>query len=72
MAAAIEVSPEDANTIFFAWLTADAVLLSVAILTSLFGGLAWLVTSHWLVRVEDAHERALRLPDILKTTQPPR
>jgi len=48
-----------------AWLVRDAVLLAVATLVALAGGLAWLVLNHWVVAVS-ADRRAVLGPSTIQ------
>ena len=62
LSAVLERTPELAGTLTPDWLVRDSALLSVAIILSLAGGLAWLVLSQWVALVSGARLDLLGLP----------
>jgi hypothetical protein len=56
---AIQLNPELAQGLVVRTLIQDCAMLAIAILFALFGGLCWLLLTHWVAVQEDAHQRAL-------------
>ena len=61
LATLLERTPEMSGTLVLQWLTRDSTLLSVAILTSLAGGLTWFVLTQWLAALTAARNEVLGL-----------
>lgn len=61
LAAALEAEPHRAGPMVLRWVVRDGVLLSVALLLALAGGLAWLLITQWLGLVSGARRRVLGL-----------
>jgi len=59
LTATLEKAPELAETLTPVWLVKDAALLSVAMIVSLAGGLAWFALSQWLTLVSEARRELL-------------
>ena len=61
LAGVLERNPDLAGTLTPVWLVRDSALLSVSILISLAGALAWFILSQWLSLVSGAHRDLLGL-----------
>jgi hypothetical protein len=62
LAATLEASPEVSVVLTTQWLGRSAVLLSVALIVSMAGALAWFALSQWISLAEGAHREILGLP----------
>lgn len=62
LAATLERTPDVAALLVPQWLSRSAVLLSVALLVSMAGALAWFVLNQWVSLAEGAHREILGLP----------
>jgi hypothetical protein len=61
LASVLERTPELTTTLVLQWLTRDSILLTVAILGSLAGGLTWFVLTQWLAALDAARNEVLGL-----------
>jgi len=62
LAGTLQSAPELAEVLVPAWLARTAVLLLVALLVALAGGLGWFVLSQWVALAEGAQREVLGLP----------
>lgn len=62
LAATLERAPELAETLVTQWLLRDAVLVSVALLMTLTGAVAWFGLARWVVLLQGERRELLGLP----------